>query len=78
MFRLRRKSKSQAVPENDTMFADPEGPQTRKQSEGLPPSSVAQLAERSAVNRMVVGSSPTRGANTEKPLSKGLLSLRGR
>ena len=27
-------------------------------------SSVAQLAERSAVNRMVVGSSPTRGART--------------
>ncbi len=36
-------------------------------------SPVAQLVERAAVNRFVVGSSPTRGANTSKGLD--LMSL---
>ncbi len=33
----------------------------------LPRSRVAQLVERSAVNRLVVGSSPTAGANCQQP-----------
>jgi transcriptional regulator with XRE-family HTH domain len=48
------------------VFADPsrrDGARTRAARVSTRPSGVAQLAERSAVNRIVVGSSPTPGAS---------------